>query len=185
VNHPERRTEQVRVWDLLVRVLHWSLVGSVAGAWITSELGRRWHEPIGWFMVCVIVLRLSWGFAGRGYARFARFVCGPRAALAYASQVARGDAPRYLGHNPFGAWMIVALLLTVSAIALTGWLLDTDMFFGSEAMEDLHEDLSQGLLALVALHVLGVLFTSRRQAENLVRAMVTGRKRAPQPGDVD
>ena len=94
----EARTP-VRVWDPLVRVLHWSLVASVALAWVTSEVGRRWHEPIGWFVVGVVVVRLAWGFVARGHARFADFLRGPRAAIAYVARVAHGDARRYLGHN--------------------------------------------------------------------------------------
>ncbi len=174
----------VRVWDRLLRLLHWSLVASVALAWITSEVGRRWHEALGWVVVAIVVLRLIWGLAGPATARFASFLRGPRAVLAYAARIAQGSAPRYVGHNPLAGWMIAALLLLLGAISVTGWMLTTDAFFGSEAMEDWHEVLAEGLLALVALHVAGVVFTSWHQGENLVRAMFTGRKRAPAPDDV-
>jgi cytochrome b len=105
--------------------------------------------------------------------------------IGYAQAVLRGRAPRYLGHNPLGGWMIVALLLTLAAVGLTGWLMTTDAFFGSEMVEEVHEAMASGLLGLVALHVAGVLLTGWHQAENLARAMWTGRKRGLAPGDVD
>ena len=174
------------VWSRFVRLFHWSLVTTVALAWITSEVGRGLHEPIGWVMVALLLLRIVWGLAGRDRAaRFVSFVRGPAAVLAYAQDVLRHRAPRFLGHNPLGGWMVLALMLTLAAIALTGWLLTTDAFFGSEIMEEVHEAFAQGLLILVALHVAGVIYTGRQQRENLVRAMLTGRKRAPEPGDID
>jgi cytochrome b len=182
---PAAAQPTVRVWDPLVRVLHWSLVGGVALAWLTTEAGRRWHEPIGWFVMAVVALRLVWGVVGSHAARFAGFLRGPRAVIGYARHVVHHDAPRYLGHNPLGAWMIVALLLALTAVGVSGWLLTTDAWFGSELMEEVHEALAEGLLVLVALHVAGVFYTGWHQGENLVRAMLSGRKRAPGPGDID
>jgi cytochrome b len=174
----------VRVWDPLVRVLHWTLVAGVAGAWLTSEAGRAWHEPIGWVVLGAVAVRTVWGLVGPRPARFAAFVRGPGATLGYVRALLRGQAPRHLGHNPLGGWMIVALLLTLTAVGTSGWLMTTDAFFGSEAAEEVHEALADGLLGLVALHVAGVVFASWHQAENLVRAMWSGRKRAAAPGDV-
>jgi cytochrome b len=177
---------EVTVWSRFVRLFHWSLVTTVALAWATSEVGRNLHEPIGWVMVALLVLRLVWGLAGHDRAaRFASFLREPAAVLAYARNVLRRRAPRFLGHNPLGGWMVVALMLTLAAVAMTGWLMTTDAFFGSELMEEMHEALAEGLLALVALHVAGVFYTGWHQHENLVRAMLTGRKRAPGPGDID
>lgn len=174
------------VWSRFVRLFHWSLVATVALAWITSEVGRGLHEPIGWVMVALLSLRLAWGLAGRDRAaRFASFVCGPAAVFAYARDVLRQRAPRFLGHNPLGGWMVIALMLTLAAVAVTGWLMTTDAFFGSEIMEEVHEALAEGVLVLVAVHVAGVIYTGRHQRENLVRAMLTGRKRAPEPQDID
>jgi cytochrome b len=179
-------TGGVPAWSRFVRAFHWLLVTGVAGAWTTSEVGRRWHEPIGWAVVALLVLRLVWGFAGpERAARFASFVRAPGAVLAYARAVLRGSAPRYLGHNPLGGWMVVALIATLAAVSVTGWLLTTDAFWGSETMEEVHEALAIGLLALVALHVAGVVYTGRHQRENLVAAMWHGRKRAPAPLDIE
>jgi cytochrome b len=177
---------EVPVWSRFVRLFHWSLVATVALAWITSEVGRGLHEPIGWVMVALLALRLAWGLAGRDRAaRFASFVRGPAAVVAYARNVLRQRAPRFLGHNPLGGWMVIALMLTLAAVAVTGWLVTTDAFFGSEIMEEVHEALAEGVLVLVAVHVAGVIYTGRHQRENLVRAMLTGRKRAPEPQDID
>lgn len=173
----------VRVWDPLVRVGHWMLVAGVASAWLLED-ARVWHERIGYAVAAVIVVRMMWGLAGPASARFATFVRGPARTLAYARDELRHRAPRYLGHNPLGAWMIVALLVTLAGIAATGWGMTTDAGFGSELLEELHEALAHGLLVLVGLHVGGVIYTSWRQRENLVRAMFTGRKRAPGANDV-
>jgi cytochrome b len=172
---------RVRVWDRAVRALHWSLVVSVAvsAASLLDALGvPGWHRPAGYVALAIVWARVVWGFAGRGHARFAQFVRAPDATLNYLRLVLQHREPRTLGHNPLGAWMIVALLLCVSALAFTGWLYTTEMFWGSEGVEDVHRVLAWTLLALVALHVAGVIFTSWRQRENLVRAMFDGRKAA-------
>lgn len=175
----------VAVWDPLVRVLHWSLVATVAAAWLTRHGGGAWHEGLGYASAAILALRVAWGFAGPRRARFADFVRGPAATLDYARAVIAGRAPRHLGHNPLGGGMIVALIGTVAAADLTGWLYTTDRFWGVAWVEDLHEAISNALLALVAAHVAGVVLVSRRQRENLAAAMVHGRKRAPAPGDVE
>lgn len=177
------------MWDPFVRLAHWTLAISVLGAWLTAELDGKLaaalHEWLGYLALAVLALRAPWGWVGTRYARFSQFVRGPRATLAYAKQVAAGREPRHLGHNPLGAWMIVALMVMVAAAAGSGWLYVTDRFWGEEWLEETHELLANVLLTLVALHVAGVVFSSLRHRENLVRAMLTGYKRAPHPGDVD
>jgi len=171
--------DRVQVWDRAVRVLHWSLVVSVAlcAASLIDALGvPGWHRPAGYVALAVVLARAVWGVVGRGHARFAQFVRAPGATLSYLRLVLRHREPRTLGHNPLGAWMIVALLLCVIALAFTGWLYTTEMFWGSEVVEDLHRALAWGLLGLVVLHVGGVIFTSVRHRENLVRAMIDGEK---------
>src|SRR5262249_22879771 len=129
--------------------------------------------------------RLAWGWTGPRYARFGQFVASPARTLSYARAVIASSEPRYIGHNPLGAWMVVALLATAAAAGLSGWLSVTDRFSGVEWVQELHRALGNTLYALALLHVAGVVFTSRRQRENLVRAMLTGRKSAPRPGDAD
>lgn len=173
------------VWDAAVRWLHGLLVATVAGAWLTSLGVLRWHEPAGYAAAGIVAARIAWGFFGGRHARFASFVSGPAATAAYARGVLGRREPRYLGHNPLGGWMVLALLACVCALGVTGWLYTaTDLFWGEAWLERLHAVLAWLLLALVAAHVAGVVFTSLRHRENLLRAMVDGSKRAPQPGDI-
>ena len=174
----------VKVWDRPVRVLHWTLVVSIALGWLTTFVWFGAHQPVGWVALAAIGLRFVWGFIGSGHARFAQFMRAPRATLAYLRQTRLGTEPRHLGHNPLGAWMIVALMLCVLVLCVTGWLYTTDAFWGNERVETWHRGFAWGLLGLAALHVGGVIFTSYRQRENLVRSMLNGEKRAPRGDDV-
>ncbi|WP_240784249.1 cytochrome b/b6 domain-containing protein [Tabrizicola caldifontis] len=113
----------VRVWDPLVRVFHWGLVAAFATAWLAADEVQPVHELAGYTVASLVVFRLVWGFAGSRHARFAQFVTGPAATLAYLGAMLRGRERRYLGHNPAGAAMILVLLLTLSGTAFTGWLM--------------------------------------------------------------
>jgi cytochrome b len=178
------RSPGVRVWDALVRVGHWTLVIGIAAAWLTRHGGGAWHEWLGYLVLAVVAIRIIWGFTGSRHARFAQFVHPAAATLSYARQVIAGREPRHLGHNPLGGWMIVALLLTTTAVCASGWLYTTDLFWGVEWVEELHEGLTNFLLMLAFVHICGVIFSSVRQRENLVAAMFTGCKRAPGKDDI-
>ena len=171
----------MKVWDALVRVAHWTLVACVAAAWFTHQ---RLHEWIGYTALAVVALRFLWGWIGSRHARFTSFVLSPEKTLRYVGALIHGTEPRYLGHNPLGGWMIVALLSGVAIVGATGWLAVTDRYWGVGWVRDLHELCADGLLALVALHVAGVVQAGLRHRENLVRAMLTGTKPPPRPGDV-
>ncbi len=173
-----------RVWDLAVRLFHWSLVASFAVAWISAEEWQDLHLWAGYAAAALVAFRLVWGLAGTRYARFRQFVRRPRVVVAYLREFLSGREARYLGHNPAGGAMILALLLALAGLCLTGWLYTTDAYWGVEWVEETHELLANLLLALVGLHVLGVLLASLRHRENLVRAMVTGRKRPAGPDDL-
>lgn len=173
-----------RVWDRAVRALHWALAASCAGAWVTTQAGMRWHEPLGYFALALVVVRSVWGFVGSPYARFSQFLRGPSATLAYARQMASGTAPRHLGHNPLGGWMAALLWTVVALLGLSGSLYSTDMFWGEAWLDRTHQWLGWSLLGLVALHLGGVFHASRKQRESLVAAMVHGDKRPPAPGDI-
>ena len=168
---------RVPVWDAAVRVLHWSLVLTVAAAWLTRHSPGRWHEWIGYATLAIVAARTSWGFAGRSYARFSDFVRAPSPTAAYTRDLLARREPRFIGHNPLGGWMVVALLAMVALVGFTGWLYTTDRFWGVPWVEELHETLSDILFAFVGLHILGVAYTSVRHRENLVSAMFHGRKR--------
>lgn len=200
----------VRIWDPVVRVIHWGLVVAVAAAWLSAEEWGDLHAIAGYVVAGLLVVRLVWGVVGSKYGQFAQFLRGPSAVLSYLRDLAVGRERRYLGHNPAGAAMILALLAVLAGTAWTGWLLndpqrvaglpemprivapafaDEDAYGedgegGAEIVEDLHEVLANGLLLLIALHVGGVILASFRHRENLARAMITGEKRAPGPDDV-
>jgi len=173
-----------RVWDPAVRILHGALVASFVLGWATTEWLGDWHQAVGWAGLAIVAARVAWGLVGPRYARFAQFVRGPRRTWAYARRVLAAREPRHLGHNPLGAWMILALFACVGALALTGWLYTTDRFWGDETVERIHVALAWTLLSLVVLHVAGVLLASFRHRENLVAAMLGGEKREADEGDV-
>lgn len=168
----------VKVWDPVVRIGHWVLVVSITLAWMSRSGWGAWHERVGYVALAVGAFRVLWGWIGPEHARFVDFVHGPLPILTYALQMARRREPRYLGHNPLGGWMIVALLGMVVLVGLTGWLYTTDRYWGVEWVENLHHTLANGLLALIAMHVVGALYASHRHHENLIAAMVHGRKRS-------
>ena len=174
----------MQVWSAAVRCLHWTLAGSTIVSFATHEGGGRLHEWTGYLAWACAALRVIMGFAGPARWRFCNFVRGARATLAYARAVAAGTEVRHLGHNPLGGWMVVLLLADGLATGFTGWLYTTDRFWGLAWLEELHGALGHAFIPLVGLHVAGVVFTSVRHRENLVGAMVHGRKRVAGPGDV-
>lgn len=174
----------VRVWDIVVRVFHWSLVLSFVVAWLTRHGSEDVHHLAGYAAAALVALRVAWGVAGTHYARFAQFTRPPRTVLRYLGDIVTGREARYLGHNPAGGAMILVLLAMMAGTAGTGWMMTTDQFWGVDWVSKLHERLADGLLILVLLHIAGVVLASVRHRENLVRAMFTGRKRAAEPGDV-
>ena len=167
----------VRVWDPLVRLFHWSLVAAFATAFLAEE-GGRVHDAAGYVVLALIAFRLVWGIVGPGHARFADFVPRPGQLRDYLAGLARGRPARFLGHNPAGAVMIILLLATVFVAAGSGWLMTSDRFWGVEWVEELHEGSAWLALALVGVHVTGVVVSSLVHRENLIRAMITGRKPA-------
>jgi cytochrome b len=179
-----RDAAKVRVWDLPVRALHWGLVAAVATAAFTSEWFTRFHEVAGYAAMAVLAARVAWGVCGSRYARFTQFVRAPRATWRYARAMRAGREPRYLGHNPVGGWMVVALMACLAGLGFTGWLYTTEEFWGEPWLDRLHAALAWVLLALVSGHLAGVLFTSLRHRENLVAAMLSGDKAAPADDDV-
>lgn len=168
--------DKVLIWDWPVRIGHWLLVGAFALAWITgeSEEWRLVHALAGGTVVGVILFRLPWGLVGTRHARFASFVRGPQAALDYVLGLPRGDASQYAGHNAAGGWAIVALLTLGLLTGASGWLTYQDM--GGEWLEEVHEALATGMLAVAAVHVAGVVVSSLAHRENLLRSMLTGLK---------
>ena len=174
----------VKVWDPFVRVFHWSLVGLFAFAFLTGDEWQTPHERAGYVIASLVAARILWGLFGSRHARFASFVRSPLRVLGFLKQTASFSAPRYLGHNPAGGVMVVALLAAIGVIATTGYMMTTDAYWGVEWVEDVHETAAWATLGLIGLHVAGVVLASVEHRENLVRAMFSGRKRAPARSDI-
>ena len=168
----------VKVWDPLVRLFHWSLLAAFVTAWATGDELKSVHEIAGYTIAGLLVFRVFWGLFGSTHARFTDFVRRPSVVIGYLADTARLRARRYIGHNPAGGAMVVALLVMLSVICGSGILMTTDAFWGVEWVEETHEIAVNVTLVLIALHIAGVLFASLEHGENLVAAMITGRKRA-------
>jgi cytochrome b len=168
----------VAVWDPFVRLFHWSLVALFVCAFLTGDEIAWLHIGAGYAIAVLVILRIVWGFVGPRNARFAAFVRPPGEVAAFLRDSLSLKARRYLGHNPAGGAMIVALLGLLTYVSITGMLLTTDAFWGSHALKEAHEAGVYALVGLVFLHLAGVILASVEHGENLVRAMVTGRKRA-------
>jgi cytochrome b len=169
------------VWDLPVRIFHWSLAGCFAIAYALSE-SERWrnvHVWLGYAVLSLLAFRLLWGFVGTRHARFSSFRYGPLDAVRYFKEALAGRPRHYTGHNPAGSWAVYAILLLGLATGVTGYLNFNEI--GGEGLKDVLEEAHGALanlwLGVVVLHVSGVAFSSLVHRENLVRAMVTGFKR--------
>lgn len=169
---------RVLVWDVPVRVFHWALVASFAGAYALgdTERLRQWHVTFGYTVLGLVAFRLVWGLVGTQYARFRSFVYAPGAAVGYLRDLVAGRAARHLGHNPAGSYAIWAILLLAAATGATGYC--TLNAIGGEGVEEAHEFLANAWLAVVLVHVAGVLASSLAHRENLAAAMITGYKDA-------
>ncbi len=174
----------VRVWDPVVRLFHWTVVAGCAINLIVEE-GNTFHRAVGYVVAAAVAVRLVWGFAGKGHARFSDFFPTPAALLAYLRQLVSRNEPRFIGHNPAGSVMIFLLLGSLIAVSITGWMMGLDRFFGNETLEELHEAFAMTILVLAGIHVAAAVFESVRHRENLIKAMFTGRKRKPTGTDVD
>ena len=173
---PVKNPTKILVWDAPVRIFHWLMVLSFAGAYLTaeSESWRLVHVTLGYTMAGLVAFRLVWGLTGTRYARFAAFVRGPKAVARSLHALLRGQPEHATGHNPAGAIAIVAMLGLTAAIGATGWAAYNDI--SGEWVAELHELVANAMLLVVGIHVAGVVVASWLHKENLVRAMVTGRK---------
>jgi len=178
----------VKVWDILLRVFHWGLVFFFLFAFITEDDWPTLHVQAGYAVSFLIGFRLLWGVVGTRYARFSTFVKSPAVMLIYLKGMLSLKVSHYLGHNPLAAAMVIALLACITLVSLTGMMIIASeghgplagTFFSSwsgDWLEDVHEFFANFTLLMVAVHVSGVLLSSLLERENLVKAMVTGRKK--------
>ena len=176
-------SQRILVWDIPTRVFHWLLALSFAGAYLTaeSERYRDIHVALGYTLLGLIGFRLLWGFVGTRYAQFRSFLFKPAEVMAYFQSLLKGKPAHYVGHNPAGSMAIWLLLGLGILTGVTGVMLFHDI--GGDALEELHEFASNAMLAIVVIHIAGVVVSSVLHRENLVRSMITGFKSAePEQG---
>lgn len=178
----------VSVWDPLVRIFHWSLVFFFFLAYLTEDDWMTIHSYAGYTIALLVLFRLVWGFIGTQHARFSDFVVSRQNVLSYLKLLSKGKAKRYIGHNPAGAAMILILLVGLSMTVFSGMSLYATEGYGplagtflsswsDSALEDVHEFFANFTVLLIFAHVGGVLLNSLLHRENLVKAMVDGKKR--------
>lgn len=167
----------IQVWDPFVRLFHWSLVSCVLLNQFVLESGEAAHEWTGYLASILVLARVVWGFIGSKYARFADFFPTPNRLVRHFLALRKGQHPQYVGHNPLGALMMLALMVAVLSIGLTGWMQTTDAYFGEEWLMELHGWLANGLLIAAGLHGVAAIVVGRYERVNLVRAMITGIKK--------
>jgi cytochrome b len=194
-NHVEAdQVATVRVWDRFLRFFHWTLVLCFATSFISGEARASTLHVLAGYVLCVLLAaRVYWGFKGSEYARFRAFVFPLSEALAYMRSMLKGNPKHYFGHNPAGALMVFTMFGLLAVIFVSGLLtlgtIDFEgplVFLANRVSDDasytfrhLHEFLPPVALALVLLHLLGVLVGSIQHKENLLRAMLTGKKLPP------
>jgi cytochrome b len=182
--------DDVRVWDPFVRAFHWLLVVLFAIAYVTEDDILPLHVWAGYAVGVLVILRIAWGFVGTRHARFSDFVTSPTAGRAYLFDLLRFRGRRYLGHSPAGGAMVLALLAMLLLIVGSGLalyaardgagpladLIPINRTLG-KAIKGVHEFLATVTLVLIGFHIFGVLLASLVHGENLIRSMITGRKR--------
>lgn len=168
----------IKVWDRIVRLVHWSLAVLLITNFL-NDSGGDWHRYGGYLAGALVITRILWGFISRGYARFSTWWPEKRAVRRYALALFAGKETRYIGINPLGALMALVIWLLLGLLALTGWMMGLDAFWGDEWLEQTHAVIAYALLACVATHVAAVFAMSQRHHENLMLAMLTGKKRGP------
>jgi len=167
---------KILVWDAPVRMFHWLMVLSFFGAYLTAE-SERWrlvHVTLGYTLGGLVAFRIIWGLMGTRYARFSNFIRGPAAVMRYVKSLIKGQPEHTIGHNPAGAVAIVLLMVLSALIVATGWAIFNEI--GGNLLGELHEVTGNLMLLVVGVHVAGVAASSWLHRENLVRAMVTGKK---------
>jgi cytochrome b len=180
----------IKVWDLPSRLCHVFLAVSILGAYGTAEwhwLDLQWHFYFGYATLVLVVFRLLWGIWGSEHARFAEFLRGPGAVIAYVKKLISKDAAQTVGHSAVGGWAVVVLLLASFAQAFSGLFNSDDIeYFGplydkvnSEWVDqfgDFHESFYNVLIILIGVHILAALLYWLVKKQNLILPMITGEK---------
>jgi cytochrome b len=164
------------VWDLFVRVFHWTLVSCVLLNQFVLEEGDPPHEWAGYLAAALVAARIVWGFIGSRHARFSDFFPTPARLREHLQAMRSGRPQHHWGHNPVGALMMFLLMALVIALGMTGWMQGTDAYFGEEWLQELHEVLAHALIVAAGLHAASAIVMGRIERTRLVKAMVTGVK---------
>jgi cytochrome b len=186
----EGEVAMARVWDIPTRAIHWTMAALIPALWWTAEEGLMdWHRRAGSLMLGLLVFRVLWGLLGSSTARFAGFIRGPATVWRYAQGLlGRSGGEAFHGHNPMGGWSVAAMLaLLVAQVTLGLFAVDVDgleggplsihvSFDAGRTAAALHETVFNLLLILIALHVVAVLGYLLLKRENLVGAMIHGRR---------
>jgi cytochrome b len=183
-----------RIWDVPIRIVHWSFVLLMPALWWTAEQGDLTrHRQLGYVMLGLVIFRILWGLFGSSTARFASFVKGPVAVINYLRTLFSKSDSEAPGHNPLGAISVIALLgLLVTQASIGLFAQDVDgiesgplaylvSYDGADAAREWHHSLFNGLLILIAIHILAILFYQFFKRDNLIGPMVTGKKRYAAP----
>ncbi len=169
--------QSIKVWDPLVRVLHWGTATLfLADFWVFGE--GNTHNIIGYVLFALVLIRLLWGLIGSKYSRFSAFWPSLSEVKAHFKGLFSGDTEQHLSLNPLGAVMAVNLLAALVLISITGIMMEIG---DSDAVEEVHTLLSDYAMLCVVLHIAGALIQSRRTKSKLVKAMITGRKEINDP----
>jgi len=168
-------SNQVKVWDPLVRLSHWGLVATFCIAFLSEDDLMSLHLYTGYTLLALLTLRLIWGVVGTKYARFSNFVKTPHEVKSYIISLFTGRATYYTGHNPAGGLMIVIMISSLLLTSLTG-LGTHSLGFAENILEELHEFFANATLIMIFIHIAGVAFSSLYHNENLAKAMITGKK---------
>ncbi len=170
----------VKVWDPLVRVIHWGTALLFLANYVLLEEDGAPHRIAGYLLFALVLMRCVWGLTGTRYARFSAFWPSLSEVRRHLFALSRREPETHLSHNPLGAIMVYNMLLTLLLIGTTGIMMGTDTFWGIAWVEEWHEILADYAVVCVGLHLAGVMFETWRSKINLVKAMITGRKEIPE-----
>jgi len=172
------RPASIRIWDPAVRILHWTLAAIVlANYWLTGP-GEDIHTWLGHAAAAAVLARTVWGFLGTKHARFADFPVTLAGLREHLRQLSARRMPADSGHNPLGAAMIYLMFLLVAVLACTGFLHEeVDALYGNDLLQEVHRLTAHTLWIASLIHVAAVFAVQHIGRIELVRPMITGRRR--------
>jgi len=188
------------IWDLPLRIFHWSFACTILAAWYTSEQEGELielHMQLGYVALGLLIFRVSWGIIGPKHARFSQFIPTPKKLMSYLKNAHKADNSHInAGHNPLGALMVLVMIVLVSLQAISGLFINDDIFsagpyYGSlgkdveKLMSFLHHNTFNFMIAAIALHIAAVAYYWRVKKQNLVLPMITGKKSAELVNEAD